>query len=1004
MPEAVGLVGPDESKRTARAMLAAALLGKLIPRMPPGWMANPVSLVCADYDLDSTDSGPSANAQTSAMLAPLRHLLIQHPPPQQEYYQQEDEDDQIEPERPSSRASGWFGRRASTVMSGGAPSDRSGRPKRDKRASTSSVTASASAGQQPDRRASSTSEYSLPSPVGFDRRQSLASGYGTHTNAAVEGSAAAGGASGNGQGSEDGQIEDEERLADEWGLTSILAKVGATRPTTPGGSLLPLPRVAPVSEADETRSAPDLDHAHAHTLPSASTSAADSGEGPGARRPRITILERKPGQALRPHTMLESGKLDFPDFNFAAYSGGAQDDPLINPARRGSLPFSAAHRSQAGSPLAPSPRPLSPSPLSALHPSSYHPEASWRSSSPLPSALGSGQGEGEGEGAGERARRVSTFSLGPTKFTSRHDPAMIALAKAEIEKERPHFTDKTAGAPPRIVLMPAPLAGRAPSPPPRIRAEGPESESEPDEGDEEGAAEAEPLKRPPGALYGRSLLDVMAERQAQIKGKQRQYVRAQDGRATMHDWAESPAGQKLLESGGDAAEAGEEGDGASAHRVPRSKSTMSMFGPDLLYQKEMAHKRILDAIEAKERAEREELAKAEEDRRSAKEDKKRRWGGKKKKVNTIINASETSYDHQLSPVQPLASSANTDPADPADPYAAFDRSGSQQQLNRPSTPPRLTHALAPSISLPRLGSPESPNTGWNAVFVTPDSPPAVRKGWDVRLDVDGNEFMPRPEDERAGLAPPSTRASSRSPSRVSSPGLSASVGLASRAQSAESLGLPPTPHSGQSARSDWTARSRPETVSAASEEPLAWRYGQAPPRLEQTTTLDSGDEAPDPGSESDSSDELPLGLRRAAPKFDDEDEAPLGLLHGGHTHHLAPANDDDEEDLPLGFKHQDAHFHQQEQYRWHAQMQEQMAYEMAVAQQIQQTQAVMAAHAQQQNFFAMQLAQQQMAAAYEGSVLGGGMVGMGAGAEAEMLVGGVHPGESVDRWRREISG
>ncbi|KAM0755105.1 hypothetical protein T439DRAFT_129192 [Meredithblackwellia eburnea MCA 4105] len=268
-------------------------------------------------------------------------------------------------------------------------------------------------------------------------------------------------------------------------------------------------------------------------------------------------------------------------------------------------------------------------------------------------------GGGEG-GTGDRrpstsSRPLSTISVTPSTFTSRFDPAMIAAARKEIEKDRPVFQNKEAGGPPKLVLMPAPLAGQpcVPFKPPRPEGPDPESDVEEvvegrGEGEGEGEGETgedgEPKKpvRPAGALYGRSLMDVLEERQALAKSRQRQFVPGSDGRRAMMDWAvaDSPAAAaavaaKSATTNINLADIHVEGtttptSSESAARepmkatVPKSRSAMSVFGPDLFYQRDLARRMEMDRLEAEEK-EAEERREAEVwERERIKQEKKNR--------------------------------------------------------------------------------------------------------------------------------------------------------------------------------------------------------------------------------------------------------------------------------------------------------------------------------------------------------------------------------------------
>lgn len=767
-----------------------------------------------------------------------------------------------------------------------------------------------------------------------------------------------------------------ERLADEWGLGEILR---GDRPATPGGTQLPFPRMHDVEAADETASMPDLDRPRLRVMSDVSngillrdTAVVTGAEGVLQPGPRIKILDGKatpPSRLPRRHTMLDAERADLPDFSFDADLPlpSLEDLTLDTTSSRLSQAAVSSDRDGRGSSGAVSPRPLSSMSrhLSPVEPSE---EAPWASSDTRPG--------GGGPSAG-RTRTDSTFSAGLTAFTSRFDPAMIQLAKAEIAKDRPVFVNKLAGAPPKIVLMPAPLAGRPPSPPPKIRAEGPESDDEEEQ-------------RPPGALYGRSLLDVMTERQEQLKSRQKQYVRAQDGRATMHDWAGTPAGQALLRHNAEADAASlAPMDQLSVHRMPRS---VSVFGPDLIYARDLEKRRELDEVEARERKVQDELDAAMREKLRLKEEKKRRGLFGKRRPSSSPNRGAGNLDQNST--HPCGSSDAH-----ADPYAAFTDAQPSPQPDVSQTPPRQRgHALVPSLSLPAgLASSSSLNGEWAAIFAKPDSPPTPRKRWteeeeaEEASDWEGRfDSVPRRRGGGGGtLEAPSQPTLSRSESQASS------------------LNLPTMP---VSAGSSWSALSRPTTEDGQEVEM---------PRDERSPAQSLGDgarsrlhaeqDAQSTHSHDSDSDEdaMPLGLRRAPPQGD-LDDAPLALLHGGHQHRLH-LGEEGEDDVPLAFRapavHQQQHFERQQwqqhqdqlAFEFAQQQQAQPAYECAIAAQQQQQMMLMQAEMQQQQFYAAQM--QQMA--YEGSMMGG--LGGGGGSQMGMAPGlMVHPGEQVDKWRRDV--
>lgn len=246
-------------------------------------------------------------------------------------------------------------------------------------------------------------------------------------------------------------------------------------------------------------------------------------------------------------------------------------------------------------------------------------------------------------------------------YTSRFDPAVMAAQRAELVKDRPKFADPDAGKPPRVVLMPAPLAGQPLLPALPPRPDGPEPacddatssilQDDADEDEEVPPGLQEP-KRPAGALYGRSLLDVMAERKALLKGQQRAYVPGSDGRRQMFDLHVPDAHQLSLDQSTPpppaSAEAAHPGDTGTGDDPPRRrpeaarltladrKAVQSIFGPDMLYQRELAMAKELEAIEQRERAAREELEALKRDEAEQRKvrNKLRKGGAKQRKSRT----------------------------------------------------------------------------------------------------------------------------------------------------------------------------------------------------------------------------------------------------------------------------------------------------------------------------------------------------------------------------------
>ncbi|GAA6038621.1 hypothetical protein JCM8097_009451 [Rhodosporidiobolus ruineniae] len=359
-------------------------------------------------------------------------------------------------------------------------------------------------------------------------------------------------------------------------------------------------------------------------------------------------------------------------------------------------------------------------------------------------------------------------------FTSRFDPRFIAAQRAELVKDRPKFSNADAGKPPKVVLMPAPLAGRPPSP---VRAERPEG---PDSGDEDGEEEDEPEEeepeqeeekdqRPAGALYGRSLMDVIAERKAVQKARQKAFVSGTDGRRQMFEWkqqeegeARSPEAEALakLEGHAGADEDGKDDDvplalvpaggaqlvvakkkAAARAGLPHSKSTVSIFGPDLIYQRELARAKEL---EAEERAEREKLEAIE----AARREKERIKEEKRKSRAKLRRKSQMSPAGGAFPA--LQTSQEWEAREGKSPAkGTFEVIHSIQPPAHlpPASPPRqrasFAHTLAPSLSIPAgLGALRTSASGGD--WFRPPSPP-VKLTNDSEDEEDEEElYRPRP--------------------------------------------------------------------------------------------------------------------------------------------------------------------------------------------------------------------------------------------------------------------
>ncbi|GAA6058487.1 hypothetical protein JCM10212_006926 [Sporobolomyces blumeae] len=366
-------------------------------------------------------------------------------------------------------------------------------------------------------------------------------------------------------------------------------------------------------------------------------------------------------------------------------------------------------------------------------------------SSPSPGALSSAQfrtAPHDDPDSDERDpfRPASALSITPTVFTSRFDPNYIRVQREQQLAERPVFTNPDAGRPPNVVLMPAPLAGQLTIPSRKPRVEGPsgedggeegEGDEEEEEAEEEEEEEQKP-QRPAGALYGRSLMDVMAERKAMMKAQQRAYLPGSDGRRGMMDWKDSPAAQETLAARGALAKLegrsmeGEEDDDseeevplallpaggalrkkAQEEKQAATKPQMSIFGPDLLYQRELAAAKKAEEAERLEREEHERHEKEVEARRLAKEERKRL----KRKSGAKVLEYRDLVDRQL-----VSGEFKT----PADLLRESQRANAPPPLalTQEDLPSRFrSNTPAPSISIPsalaaHLNDDSDPTTDW----------------------------------------------------------------------------------------------------------------------------------------------------------------------------------------------------------------------------------------------------------------------------------------------------
>jgi hypothetical protein len=458
--------------------------------------------------------------------------------------------------------------------------------------------------------------------------------------------------------------------------------------------------------------------------------------------PRIKIIERrKRSRSLSTNFALDSPQLPdvatppstFDEFvGPTAPSGKARSDSLF--ARPGSALAFARYResssvSRSSDYLPPSTSLSNDAPFDSSAPtpasrfrSTTHDTTRTRASSSL-------------DDYSDPPRPQSSLSITPSVFTSRFDPNIIRQQREEQLAERPNFSNPQAGKPPNVILMPAPLAGQRLSPPKKPRKEGPSGQSSDDNEEEEDEEEEEEQKpqRPAGALYGRSLMDIMEERKALQKAQQRAYVPGSDGRRGMMDWKDSPAAQESLAAKGalaklegraDAEDSEEKEEevplallpaGGAIRRkqkdeaIPKSRTTMSIFGPDMLYQRELAAARKLEEEERLEREEMERREREVEEKRRVKDERRRL----KKKMGSKALQHRDLVDRQLesgefkTPGDLLRESqrgelvckfSDFDLDSPLPSNVTASMAPEQRLLEPP--PVRAPHGPAPSISIP----------------------------------------------------------------------------------------------------------------------------------------------------------------------------------------------------------------------------------------------------------------------------------------------------------------
>ncbi|BGP36415.1 hypothetical protein JCM10449v2_000316 [Rhodotorula kratochvilovae] len=497
-------------------------------------------------------------------------------------------------------------------------------------------------------------------------------------------------------------------------------------------------------------------------------------------------------------------------------------------------------------------------------------------------------------------RPSTSLSVSPTTpgFTSRFDPLVIAAQRAELTKDRPAFANSDAGKPPRVVLMPAPLAGRPPSPPRLERVEGPgaegsdgsdEEEELAEEGEEEEDAPGlrEPL-RPAGALYGRSLMDVMAERRALLKAQQRAYVPGSDGRRSMFEWKAPASGAEdalaHLEGHAARADVDDREDDVPLALVPAGgrgrrprgdspekarKAHASIFGPDLVYQRELARVKEIEEIE---RAERE----AEEERRRAKEDRRKSKGklvkGAKRRSQLVL--AEAQPQEWQPPSEPELELEREWETQPEQEYVE-----ELVEPEQPRSPPRRRNSLAPSLSIPLgLGDGLASSASGSDWFAPTHEPKHSTAAPDSDED-DDDDFKPRP---------------------ISSLGGYLSAGAARRRTTFESSGS----SSGESDNEE-TAAIRPVNGNAS-------RASLPLPGVASIDDHDAGDPAaatagghlPFPGEPSSQ------GHDSRSLAETEEDDRPLGARYSRQSLALVPSamDSDDEDERPLGQRFSRASF------------------------------------------------------------------------------------------------
>ncbi|GAA5837197.1 hypothetical protein JCM9279_005613 [Rhodotorula babjevae] len=501
-----------------------------------------------------------------------------------------------------------------------------------------------------------------------------------------------------------------------------------------------------------------------------------------------------------------------------------------------------------------------------------------------------------------------TRSRASPGFTSRFDPLVIAVQRAELAKERPAFVNPDAGKPPQVVLLPAPLAGRPASPPRREHVEGPESEVLSDgDGEEEAQEQLEPegdsedefedapgLRKPlhpAGALYGRSLMDVMAERRAQLKAQQRAFVPGSDGRRAMFEWqASSPAPPSdaaaaepahveevplaLVPAGGRGRAPAQRARGGESPEKARGART-TIFGPDLLYQRELARAKEL---EEQERVEREEVERRERDKRERDERKKGRGklvkGGKRRSQMALDQVAASAPAQEWTPPvsAPRQEEREWEPEQGEEVVEELIEVPTRR--GAPAAPLDRRNSLAPSLSIPLgLGGGLTSSASGGDWFAAPaDSTRARAAGSDDEDEQDG-AFRPRP---------------------ISSLGGYLSAGGGARRRSA--FGMSDDEDDDAESDDDEAGPTRRTIDDAQAQPPTRSLYP-----ADARAAVD-GPHLPFPGDPSS------LGHGSHSLADSDEDDQPLGTRYSRQSlaHILPPvdlgpaADDDSEDDKPLG--------------------------------------------------------------------------------------------------------